>query len=425
MARMCKAGERPKQECGRCAGLVQRCPKLEAALIALRRGLECLKPSGPTARHATAQIITRPIPTHLRQAGQAPRMNQFSFDFTTPPETVASPEGEKPVKVTAPLASTPSGPAGAKPLDMPLEAMAQALEQDPNYRVLRRLVPISDFGPQPPALDPTGRAAPAHRVLVLDTETTGLSHQVDRIIELAMLMVSVDSLTGLPFGPVELFEGFEDPGMPIPAIAREVTGITDDMVRGARLDDAAVASLVGRADLVIAHNAGFDRPFVEARFPDFVGKAWGCSFKDIDWKAAGAESLKLGALAADAGWFYDAHRAQVDCHALLQVLARPVGDAGMTGLGQLITAASQPSYKLSATGSPFESKDVLKGRGYRWDAETKVWSCSVGDEAALEAELAWLAQAVYGGRHATVDVERLDGHSRYAARRGVLDKRRL
>lgn len=300
--------------------------------------------------------------------------------------------------------------------------MARRLEQEADYRVLRRLIPILDFGAPPQSHGPAGGR---QRVLVLDTETTGLSHRADKIIELAMLLVDVDPASGLPFGPVALFEGFEDPGMPIPATAQEVTGINDDMVRGHRLDDLQVQALVAQADLIVAHNAGFDRPFVEARFPGFAGKAWACSFADIDWKAAGAGSAKLGALANDHGWFYDAHRAQVDCHALLQVLSRPVGQGPATGLGRLIAAAASPSFKLRATGSPFDAKDLLKARGYRWDADAKVWFCTLPDEARLDAELAWLKAEVYGARAARVEVEALDSRVRYSARPGTVSQRAL
>ena len=322
-------------------------------------------------------------------------MTQFSFEFD-------SPQPARPLAVAPVLASAASSP----------EQMAQLLEQHADYRVLRRLVPRMDFGPNP------GGLGASQRVLVLDTETTGLTHQADKIIELAMLLVQVDSATGLPFGPVEVFEGFEDPGMPIPQIAQEVTGINDDMVKGQRLDDAQVAAMVARADLVVAHNAGFDRPFVEARFPCFATKAWACSFADIDWKAAGAGSAKLSALAQDQGWFYDAHRAQVDCHALLQVLSRPVGGSATTGLHQLIAAAALPSFKLRATGSPFESKDKLKTRGYRWDAEAKVWACTLASQALLDAELAWLQAEVYGRRSVRPEIEALDSSVRYSARPG-------
>jgi DNA polymerase-3 subunit epsilon len=336
-------------------------------------------------------------------------MNQSSFEFDTPgPAPVAAP-------------AVPTRPAPSPP-GQTSEEMARRLEQDPDFRVLRRLVPITDFGPAPAAA--LARIG-VSRVLVLDTETTGLSHQADKIIELAMLLVQVDLASGLPFGPVEGFEGFEDPGMPIPAVARQVTGISDDMVKDHRLDDPQVEAMVSRADLVVAHNAGFDRPFVEARFPCFAAKAWACSFADIDWKAAGAGSSKLSALAQDHGWFYDAHRAQVDCHALLQVLSRPVGEQEGTGLGHLVRVAAGTRFRLRATGSPFESKDVLKARGYRWDGDARVWFCSLPDRERLDAELVWLRAEVYGRRSARVEIEALDALVRHSARPGTVEHRDL
>lgn len=339
--------------------------------------------------------------------GQSVPMSQFSFDFDPPKAPGA--------EARPPLQAPAAAPAEPTP-----EQMAQRLAQHPDYRVLRRLVPVLDHGPAPDST-PAG----VQRVLVLDTETTGLSHASDKIIELAMLLVQVDAATGQPFGPVETFEGFEDPGMPIPEVAKQVTGISDDMVRGQRLDDAQVQALIDRADLVVAHNAGFDRPFVEARFPGFAHKPWACSFADIDWKALGAESAKLSALAQDQGWFYDAHRALVDCQALLQVLGHRVGEDGLNGLQRLMAAAASPSYKLRATGSPFDSKDKLKARGYRWDGDAKVWFCSLGSEAALDDELAWLRAEVYGGRRAQVEVEALDALTRYSARPGQRQHRGL
>ncbi len=334
-------------------------------------------------------------------------MSQLGFDFEPPPQR--------------PPATAVSAPA---PLPPP-EDMAQQLEQHPDYRVLRRLVPRLDYGaPSTPAGHGAAPAATT-RVLILDTETTGLFHATDRIIELAMLRVSVDTATGLPFGVVDTFEGFEDPGMPIPEVARQVTGITDDMVRGQHLDDAQVQAVFESADLVVAHNAAFDRPFVEARFPGFANKPWACSFADIDWKTQGAESARLGALAQDRGWFYDAHRALVDCHALLQVLASPLGDPDTTGLARLIQAAARPTHLLRATGAPFDTKDALKARGYRWDGSARVWFRTLPGDEALEAELAWLKAEVYGGRRAQVEIEAQDALTRFSLRPGTVQSRTL
>jgi DNA polymerase-3 subunit epsilon len=179
------------------------------------------------------------------------------------------------------------------------------------------------------------------------------------------------------------------------------------------------------ADLVIAHNAGFDRPFVEKRFARFAELAWACSFADIDWKAQGRGSAKLESLAQANGWFYDAHRAEMDCHALLAVLAQKLPDGVATGLARLLQAAQRSSFALQATNAPFEAKDKLKGRGYRWHAEQRVWHTRLPSEAELHAECAWLKENVYGQRSAAVQVEKQDAQVRFSSRPGVLTHQQL
>jgi DNA polymerase-3 subunit epsilon len=207
--------------------------------------------------------------------------------------------------------------------------------------------------------------------VILDTETTGLDASRDQVIELALVCVQVDTQTGQATGPVEVYDGLRDPGMPVPKIAREITGITDDMLAGQQLDMARIASLLDGADLVIAHNAGFDRPFVEEMLPQTRALNWACSFADIDWTAAGHSSAKLSYLASALGWFYDAHRAEMDCHALLTVLLAELPGQGVNGMAHLLASARLPSYRLQATGAPFAAKDLLKTRGYRWDSNAR------------------------------------------------------
>jgi DNA polymerase-3 subunit epsilon len=144
----------------------------------------------------------------------------------------------------------------------------------------------------------------------------------------------------------------------------------------------------------------------------------------IDWKKEGSGSAKLEFLASERGWFYEAHRAQVDCHALLQVLSTPLSD-GQTGLARLLAGAGQTRYKLRATGAPFESKDKLKARGYRWDAEGRVWWCSLASEALLAAECEWLRAEVYGRRQATVQLEALDSRVQFSSRPGQFEEREV
>ena len=178
-------------------------------------------------------------------------------------------------------------------------------------------------------------------------------------------------------------------------------------------------------DLVIAHNARFDRGFMENRLPAFAKLPWACSVAEIDWQAQGRGSAKLEFLAHELGFFYDAHRAEMDCHALLAVLAAPLPNTGETGLARLLAAAQATSYRVQATGSPFSSKDALRARGYRWDAERKVWYTQVGNPAALEAECEWLKKDVYGGRSARIDVERQTALERFSSRAGECLQRDL
>lgn len=333
-------------------------------------------------------------------------MSFFGFES----DAAQQPVPAKAAKPASPLAVVTTA---ALPSTDP-EAMAQALAQHPDFRVLRRLQPVADYGGL--------HGQTTQRVIVLDTETTGLDSKSEKVIELAMLSVQVDLATGQPVGPVTVYASFEDPGKPIPPQITEITGIDDTMVAGQRIDDAAVAALVQAADLIVAHNAGFDRPFVEARWPVFATKPWNCSFMGIDWKKEGSGSAKLEFLAAERGWFYDAHRAQVDCHALLQVLSTPLAD-GHTGLARLLAGAGQTRYKLRATAAPFESKDKLKSRGYRWDGEGRVWWCSLASDDLLDAECAWLRAEVYGSRHARVHLEALDSRVQFSSRPGIVSER--
>jgi DNA polymerase III subunit epsilon len=316
-------------------------------------------------------------------------------------------------------------PKRAKPTAQPkpslpaegLEALAQQLEAQGDFKVLRRL--------KPQLLWPGTASGAVTRVVVLDTETTGLDQNTERVIELALLRVDIDNTSGLPVGPVQVYDGLEDPGKPIPPEVVALTGIRDADVKGQTLDTARVAELMDGVDIVIAHNAGFDRPFVEKRLAQFAQCDWACSFADIDWKAQGRSSAKLESLAQANGWFYDAHRAEMDCHALLAVLAQPLPQSPHTGLAQLLQAAQRTSYALQATNAPFEAKDLLKARAYRWNAEQRVWHTRLKTEADLEAECAWLKEAVYSQRRAVVQIEKLDARVRFSSRPGVLTHQAL
>lgn len=304
----------------------------------------------------------------------------------------------------------------SNPNSTQFEAAAALLASSPDYRVVRRLVASNDFGI---TLD-----EPTATAVVIDTETTGTSRDADQIIELGLARFEYGENTGAIARVTAVYAGLEDPGRPIPPASTAIHGITDQMVAGRRIDDARVAELVAGVKLVVAHNAAFDRPFAEARLPVFAALPWGCSFSQIPWDQEGLRGRKLEYLGWMAGFFYDGHRSEIDCRALLEVLRRPLPTTGRIAFSRLLETAATPALRLWATGSPFDSKDALRERGYRWDAERRVWHRLVSRADAKE-ESEWLKSVVYGGRPAQIEVEVLDATVQFSGRSGPRKSRVL
>ena len=170
------------------------------------------------------------------------------------------------------------------------------------------------------------------------------------------------------------------------------------MVRGKTIDPAKVAEIASPAALIIAHNASFDRKFAENAFDVFSTKAWACSMTQISWKAEHFDGTKLEYLAMKSGFFYDGHRAAIDCHAAIELLSRPLPASGKLALQTLLEEARQPTCRVWADGSPFDLKDTLKARGYRWndgtDGNPRSWYRDVG-EGDLDEELSYLRKEIF------------------------------
>lgn len=293
------------------------------------------------------------------------------------------------------------------------EALAHQLDETGEFKVLRRFRPRRSYGELDGGED-------SRSALFVDVETTGLQWMSDRIIEFAGVPFTFGASSGRITSVGTPFVSLEDPGRPIPPEIVRLTHITDEMVAGRRIDDEQVGALAEQANLVIAHNAKFDRPFVEARFPVFADKPWACSINDVPWEAHGLTSVKLGWLLMEhAGLYFRAHRAEDDCSASIHVLATPFADDGSLPMRHLLESSRRGSILVRAVNSPFDTKDLLKARGYQWDSgtpeRTKAWQKDV-NEGALEGELAWLNDAIYKGR-GRPETRKLTARTRYSATR--------
>jgi len=294
----------------------------------------------------------------------------------------------------------------------------QHLEKSGNYRIINRL--------ETPHQYLAGKPATSRIGLVIDTETTGLDTTNDKIIELGFVAFEYDASTGGIYRILHTYDGFEDPGEPLEEIVKQITGITDEMLKGKRLDDEEIIAWFNKASLVIAHNAAFDRQMIERRLPSLSESNWSCTLNDIKWQDENISSRKLDYIAYVLGFFFDGHRAVNDAQATLHILTKTLPESGKLAMSELLHRAREKSRRFFAQHAAFEKKDELKAHGYRWmpdysytdrfGKEKKgVWSGMVS-EAEIEAEQSWLVETIYNGKEEIYTYRDITAKDRYSSR---------
>lgn len=232
--------------------------------------------------------------------------------------------------------------------------------------------------------------------LIVDLETTGLDPKTDRIIEIGIVEFAVEG--DEPPQLTRCYGALQDPGRPLAEEITQITGLTDKVLAGQRIDWAIVRGFFEHAAIVIAHNMEFDRRFLECS-GELGGLQvhWGCSMRHIDWQRHRFKTTALNYLAADHGFVNPfAHRAVFDCATTFRLVA--------PHLRELIARSYEREYLVKAVNSPFESKDVLRQRGYRWDPAERCWS-RVCSETEMQEERRFLAEQVYRGTAVHKEIE--------------------
>ena len=283
------------------------------------------------------------------------------------------------------------------------------IEHDPKFRLLRK-VAIREGR--------TGHQGDLRDCLlgaVVDVETTGLDPDGDQIVELAIRRFDFDRDGRV----LQIRRGrswCEDPGYSVDREISRITSLSDADLAGEMFDDLEIIETLNAADIIIAHNAPFDRKFVERRFPGARGRPWACTLREVDWCGHGFEGRQLGWLLAQTGWFHDAHRALNDVDAVMQLLQVELY-AGQSTLAELLRRASQESWLVRAMDAPYEKRRILKARGYSWDSNRRVWWREVYDDE-IRAEERWLFEKIYASgaypRSANPVLERITWRERHA-----------
>ena len=158
-----------------------------------------------------------------------------------------------------------------------------------------------------------------NRVVVIDFETTGLStNGGDRAIEVGAVSIEDGAIT-------DSFQSLINPGMTVDAFIENYTGISNAMLFSAPSPDLVFPQLhqfIGDS-VLIAHNAGFDRKFLDAEYSRvgyFRNQPFLCSMRIARRLYPKSPNHKLGTLVK-----YAKIPVTGDFH-------RALADAEMTGL---------------------------------------------------------------------------------------------
>jgi DNA polymerase-3 subunit epsilon len=270
------------------------------------------------------------------------------------------------------------------------ESAARIVEAAGGHRVLRRFRPPAEYA-RPSVFSPVRPRVAA----AVSARAVGRDPSRDPPIELGAVLFTYDPRTARIFSVSAERHWYNDPGVAIPERVAAVTGIGPDTVAGRAIPAAEAAAFLARADLVVAHGAGFVRPLVERALPELPARPWACAAKEVDWAGQRLPS-RVDYLLEELGLFPASDTAPHACRALVHILAQPLVRARRTGFALLLDAARAKTVRVYATDAPYGAKDALKGAAWHWndgaDGRPKAWwkEAKAGEEAAVLAELAGL-----------------------------------
>lgn len=206
------------------------------------------------------------------------------------------------------------------------------------------------------------------KIAIVDLETTGLDDSRDRIIEVGVVLWSINQGSML-----ECYSGLlsceENAAQKWNGIKPAATQMASEVVWD------IFASICAQADAFVAHQADFEQKFLAAdeRGREILqdGKLWICTIEDVKWWDYPPAGKSLIALALAHGVAVPAaHRAINDCLLLARVFERYRNASGL--LTQAACEAAKPKAEFISL-APYEDRVIVKNHGFHFDERTSSW----------------------------------------------------
>lgn len=216
------------------------------------------------------------------------------------------------------------------------------------------------------------------KLLIVDTETTGLDPDIHECLEIGAILFDVKSRSVLAQQSF-LLPVLENGAEKINRIPAEITQISQPWQAGLTYLD----SLIQVADVMVAHNVAFDRQWFGKEPLPKISKNWICSMEDITWPSS--LNIRIRPSVRDLALAYgvpvwNAHRALTDCIYLSEVLSR------CDNLEELLIQGLQPRVLMRAQVS-YDQRQLAKNAGFRWnDPVVGAWSRRLTNQEASELD---------------------------------------
>ena len=232
-----------------------------------------------------------------------------------------------------------------------------------------------------PAASPqqvAAESAAVRTLLIIDTETTGLDPQLDHCLEVGVILFDVPSRQLLAQQSFLL---------PVETNAAEainrIPAAATNLPQPWRPALSYLQSLLDAADVLVAHNAAFDRQWFGRGHLPATDKPWLCSMEDMRWPAE--RLLRSRPSVRDLALAYEipvwaAHRALTDCIYLAEVFRR------CDELEQLVLRGLEPRQLMRAQVS-YDDRHLARDAGFRWNEPVKgAWARRLSEREARDLD---------------------------------------